>query len=255
MPTHDRTPRRDPSHGKDAPETAEDIFSIDFTTDEPLYAQIEAYITRLIQDRVLAEGTRLPSPNVLAQIMSVNRMTVIRSIRSLVDRGLLTTQTGRGTFVAAHAGARRVLWVCGQDIFRGDISPYFTDVLRHGQEAGRKLGLRSEAIWLSPLEPDKGLPYCNETKLREYAGYIFMLHEAPLPLPQAVMRAGLPYVYINSSRPPAPRRVSVDRPQALRMSFKELRKRGHKQILYMSMTSSSFRVLAADIAAKEVSTC
>lgn len=69
---------------------------------EPFYEQIAAILT----DRI-AEGTyplrgRIPAEYDLMLEFGVSRPTVRRAVAQLVDRGLLRTSRGKGTYVIAR---------------------------------------------------------------------------------------------------------------------------------------------------------
>jgi DNA-binding transcriptional MocR family regulator len=75
-------------------------FSIDFNGSEPVYRQIAVEIRRSILDGRMAVGSRLPATRDLAQTLGVNRNTVVAAFDTLANEGWVTSQTGRGTFVA-----------------------------------------------------------------------------------------------------------------------------------------------------------
>jgi GntR family transcriptional regulator len=65
----------------------------------PLYAQLEQALISRIADGSLSPGTRLPSEDFLVQEYAVSRTTVRAAIQSLIQRGLVEIQRGKGTFV------------------------------------------------------------------------------------------------------------------------------------------------------------
>ncbi|HWZ58036.1 MAG TPA: GntR family transcriptional regulator [Gemmatimonadaceae bacterium] len=65
----------------------------------PLYAHVEQVIAARIADGSLPPGTRLPSEDDLVDEYAVSRTTVRTAIQSLVQRGLVEIQRGKGTFV------------------------------------------------------------------------------------------------------------------------------------------------------------
>ena len=68
----------------------------------PLYIQIENLIENKILSKEYLPGSRLPSERELAKTYGVNRMTIKRSLTNLVNRGLLFSKQGSGTFVQTH---------------------------------------------------------------------------------------------------------------------------------------------------------
>src|SRR5690349_24911718 len=74
----------------------------------PLARQIQAHLERLIAERLLAPGVKLPATRELAQSLGVNRATVALAYEELVAAGWARAHVGQGTFVAgppAGAGA------------------------------------------------------------------------------------------------------------------------------------------------------
>ena len=70
---------------------------------EPLYQQLINEIKTKIKLGQLSPGERLPSDRKLAQILQVNRSTVIRSYDELTAEGLLSRKRGSGTTVSYEA--------------------------------------------------------------------------------------------------------------------------------------------------------
>lgn len=66
---------------------------------EPLYAQVEAALSRRIADE-LQPGDRLPSETELITVFGVSRITIRRAVANLAARGLVDVVQGRGSFVA-----------------------------------------------------------------------------------------------------------------------------------------------------------
>jgi GntR family transcriptional repressor for pyruvate dehydrogenase complex len=61
---------------------------------------VSAQIQELIMERKISPGEALPSERELALLMSVSRNALREGIGQLVQKGLLVTKPGRGTFVA-----------------------------------------------------------------------------------------------------------------------------------------------------------
>jgi GntR family transcriptional regulator/MocR family aminotransferase len=81
-------------------------FQPDRESREPVYRQLGHYLRDLIDSRRLPPAERLPPSRDLAATLGLSRNTVSQAYRDLIDEGLLHAQVGRGTFVAARAGAR-----------------------------------------------------------------------------------------------------------------------------------------------------
>jgi GntR family transcriptional regulator len=85
---------------------SETTFSISIATQSgvPFYRQIIDQVLLAIAFGELKPGARLPTVRQLAIDLSVNPNTVSRAYRELEIRGVVTTQRGTGTFIAAEPG-------------------------------------------------------------------------------------------------------------------------------------------------------
>ena len=61
-------------------------------------------ISRLIAERHLASGDKLPSEFELAELLHVGRGTIREGVKLLIARNVLEIRRGRGTFIASHPG-------------------------------------------------------------------------------------------------------------------------------------------------------
>src|SRR5579885_988886 len=77
----------------------------------PLYAQIRERLALLIRRGDLPPGTRLPPERELAELLRVNRTTVVRAYGDLAAAGLVHAHVGRGTIVQGSGDARPLLGV------------------------------------------------------------------------------------------------------------------------------------------------
>ena len=73
---------------------------IDPESPVPIYVQIEEQVRALIAAGQLRPGDQLPTIRQLAVDLGVNYNTVARAYLELERAGVITTQRGRGTFVA-----------------------------------------------------------------------------------------------------------------------------------------------------------
>jgi GntR family transcriptional regulator len=86
--------------------TAQHIFRLDSSTGVPFYRQIIDQVLLAVGDGRLRPGTQLPTVRQLAVDLSVNLNTVAKAYREMEIRGIVQTQQGTGTFIAARSGAR-----------------------------------------------------------------------------------------------------------------------------------------------------
>ena len=86
--------------------SAQHLFRLDSSTGVPFYRQIIDQVLLAVGDGRLKPGTQLPTVRQLAVDLSVNLNTVARAYREMEIRGIVQTQQGTGTFIAARTGAR-----------------------------------------------------------------------------------------------------------------------------------------------------
>ena len=77
-------------------------FHLDSQSGVPIYRQIIDQVTGGIAAGTLHEGVQLPTVRQLAVDLSINPNTVIRAYNELEIRGVLNTEQGTGTFIAAR---------------------------------------------------------------------------------------------------------------------------------------------------------
>jgi len=75
----------------------------------PLYSQVAAEIRRAIAEGEAPPGERLPPAIDLADVLGVNKNTVIRALHILRDEGLLDFTRGRGVRVVGTPQRSAVL--------------------------------------------------------------------------------------------------------------------------------------------------
>jgi len=73
---------------------------IDTNSKVPIYVQIEEQVQAMVAAGQLRPGDQLPTIRQLAADLRVNYNTVARAYLDLDRDGVITTQRGRGTFVA-----------------------------------------------------------------------------------------------------------------------------------------------------------
>ena len=78
------------------------MFVLNPQSGTPIYRQLVAQITRLIAGGQLTAGTELPSVRELAELHTVNPMTISKAYALLEAEGLLERQRGKPMRVAAR---------------------------------------------------------------------------------------------------------------------------------------------------------
>ena len=73
--------------------------TVDLEGPEPLYEQIAAVIAARIEDGTYPPRRRIPSEADICTEFDVSRPTARAAIRLLVERGLVVTVRGKGSFV------------------------------------------------------------------------------------------------------------------------------------------------------------
>ena len=78
------------------------------TLHRPVYQSLADQIARAIADGHLANGIKLPPHRILAHDLGISVQTVSRAYEELIRRGLVSGETGRGSFVRRHEPAGEV---------------------------------------------------------------------------------------------------------------------------------------------------
>jgi DNA-binding transcriptional regulator YhcF (GntR family) len=114
-------------------------------SNRPLFEQIAEEIEMSIINGSLAEETRAPSTNELAEFHRINPATAAKGLNLLVDRGILYKQRGMGMYVAR--GARDMLLGERRDRFAADyIKPLLVEAARIGITPQQVSDLLNEQI-------------------------------------------------------------------------------------------------------------
>lgn len=77
-------------------------FRLDNSSGVPIYRQLIDQVQAGIATGVLGLGHQLPTVRQVAVDLAINPNTVMRAYRELEIRGVLDTQQGTGTFIAAQ---------------------------------------------------------------------------------------------------------------------------------------------------------
>lgn len=83
------------------------LFRLDSSSGVPFYRQIIDQVLLAVADGRLKPGTQLPTVRQLAVDLSVNLNTIAKAYREMEIRGIVETQQGTGTFIAARTSDAR----------------------------------------------------------------------------------------------------------------------------------------------------
>lgn len=78
------------------------MIAIDYTSRQPITAQIRDQMVRLITSGALKPGDWLPSVRQLATDLSINPNTIQKAYSEMELRGIIVSVKGRGSFVAEN---------------------------------------------------------------------------------------------------------------------------------------------------------
>jgi GntR family transcriptional regulator len=78
---------------------------IDPSSNLPIYAQVIDRVKHMVATGVLKPGDQLPTVRQLGVEMRVNPNTIARAYTELAREGVITTQQGRGTYIAEKPDA------------------------------------------------------------------------------------------------------------------------------------------------------
>lgn len=81
---------------------AQALRTLDPSSPQPLYLQLQQALRAAIEQRVLGPDEALPSERQLAADLAISRITVRKAIDGLADEGLLERRQGAGNFVCAR---------------------------------------------------------------------------------------------------------------------------------------------------------
>ena len=102
---------------------------VDKTSPIPLYYQLKTIILELIDNEEYKAGDSIPTEREFCDIHGISRMTVSKTINSLIHEGLLYRERGKGTFVAHNKENHRL----------STLLSFTEDMQKKGMQANTKL--------------------------------------------------------------------------------------------------------------------
>lgn len=207
-----------------------------------------ASILRQDMRNLMSDGA-LPSVRALMKRFGVSQSIIAQAMLILKQEGLIETQGGRRTIVTEKARLRPVLWVCGVDIFHGEISPAYSRTLQYSKALCAQHGLSLDAAWISNIRPEDAVPYCRPGVLDHHAGFLFCGCGRNHPLLRYVSRSDVPFVAMTHYGSRSAYRVVMDLPHMLETGLAYLKSKGHHRVTLMTGNSPWQQSIAQEVAA------
>ena len=108
-----------------------DEITINLESGVPIYMQLVDRIKQMVVSGQLQPGQQLPTIRQLATDLRINYNTVGRAYLILDQEGVISTQQGRGTYIASRLGEGQV-----QKLRMGKLRSMFRQVIREAQVLG-----------------------------------------------------------------------------------------------------------------------
>ncbi|MFA6290353.1 MAG: substrate-binding domain-containing protein [Victivallales bacterium] len=106
----------------------------------PLYLSIAGHIEELVKSGKLSHGQRLPTTADFAKMFNVTVTTAQQSLSTLMEKGLLSRSTRKGTFINVSPMSRNIAIVFGSNPLEYP-SFYYRQLLKYFGELGDEAGL------------------------------------------------------------------------------------------------------------------
>lgn len=179
--------------------------------------------------RTLPQGTKVPTVRTLMKEFGVSQLLVSQALLILRERGYLSAHVGRGTFVTEGGANLPVLWVCGTDIYHGQIGTFWGHCFTATEVAFRAMDIPIVPVWLSNFRPKDCEPYVSRMSLDRYRGFMFVGCADDHPLSVAVRNAKRPCVRFTYDEPESGE-VTGDFNQMLATAMARVKAVGHRVV-------------------------
>ncbi|MBV9999509.1 MAG: GntR family transcriptional regulator [Verrucomicrobia bacterium] len=222
---------------------------------QPKYQQVFAELEEGILSGRYSPGQKLPSEAALLEEFGTSRITVVRALRELQQRGLVQRRAGSGTYVTAGVPGRTGLLFgllipnLGETEIFGPICQSIAEVLQ-GQKHALLWGNMTPAPAAEAKEA-QSLALCRQYLAQKVAGVFFSpLEWTPQndQVNQAVVAvleaARIPIILLDRGLLPYPRRsphdlVSIDHRRAGYLGTEHLVQLGCRRIVFLAYANSA----------------
>lgn len=212
---------------------------LDRSDKRPLYKQLLEHYQRLIEQGVLAKGSRLPTEMALMARHGVSRGTVRQALRGLSDAGLVRRETKNGTVVTLGVGSElpekplgRIIGV----IFPETRDAFCLDIMKGVQAACRERGAHA-AFGYS--HHSSALERAEVTRMKRagFGGVLVLPHD-DAALFRELAAARYPFVYLDQALAEVPGDfVGVDNVAASFGATEHLLGLGYRSVAFVHQNS------------------
>ncbi|MBV9464313.1 MAG: GntR family transcriptional regulator, partial [Verrucomicrobiae bacterium] len=169
-----------------------------------LHTQLKDILLTQLRDRTLKPGDKLPSEEQLSKNYKVNRATIRRALRDLIQAGLVYRIPATGTFVSdpramdaefirVGKGATNVAWLMKTE--RSFVlGPFHTEMFDTANLELRKL--RYQLVFFSVDEPSDPREITEKISRKDFAGVIMVGWMDP-SLIRALLQKGIPSILLD----------------------------------------------------------
>jgi len=198
-----------------------------------IYLQFKESLKKMVLEKNLHPGDKIPSERDLAEQYGVCRITMNKAVSELVTEGLLYREKGKGTFVASHkrkklAEDRKRIGVSFLDIYN-ITHPYFSKLVNSINASCNKNGYSLQVFSTHASEIDKS-PFISAIKSGHLSG-VLLASRMGLKNILLLKEMNVPFVWVNHDIPEEDINcVLVDYFSATFNAIKHLIGLGHKRI-------------------------
>lgn len=82
---------------------------LNFNDEDPKYIQISKHIERLINEKKIKDGEKLPSIRALSKMLKVNTITIVNAYKFLEQKGYAVQKMGSGTYAKEREESKKFL--------------------------------------------------------------------------------------------------------------------------------------------------
>lgn len=170
-----------------------------------LHTQLKDILLTHLRDRTFKPGDKLPSEEQLAQTYQINRATIRRALRDLIQEGLIYRVPATGTFVSdpksmdpefvrVGKGAAQVAWLMKTE--KGLVlGPFHTEMFETANMELRKL--RYHLVFFSIDDAASSNELIKRINKKEFAG-IMMIGWMEPKLIESLVRAEIPAILVDN---------------------------------------------------------